>query len=406
MSVFILLIIVLVVEFLYTLGLNYLQTKSLNDPIPDVLSDVYTEEKYTDFVRYTTTNKKFSRLSNTFNFIFTLLFFILGGFGWMDEFVRSIVSHPLLQCTLFFILNLVIFSVISIPFNYYHTFVIEQKFGFNKTTHSTFIKDTIINILISCIITSGLMTACNELYILFPDTFWILGALVLITFSVIMQFIYSDVIVPLFNKQTPLPDGDLRNAIMKFAEEVGFKLDNIYVIDGSKRSTKANAYFTGFGSRKRVVLYDTLIEQMTIDEIVAVLAHEIGHYKNKHILKQLIISSIFTFILMFIFSKVINNQEFAIAAGASEHSFYLNMVIFNILLTPFTIITGMFSNIISRQHEYEADDFAINHGMSQHLVTGLKKLSGNSLSNLTPHPVVVFMEYSHPTLYERVKHTL
>jgi STE24 endopeptidase len=219
-----------------------------------------------------------------------------------------------------------------------------------------------------------------------------------------MVLFYSNLIVPLFNKQTPLQEGNLRDAIQQFAGKVGFKLDNIFVIDGSKRSTKANAYFTGFGAKKRIVLYDTLINEMQTDEIVAVLAHEIGHYKKKHVLQGLVISLLQTGALLFVFSLFVGNPFLSMALGVENPNFHIGLVAFGILYTPFSFVLGIFMNLLSRKNEYQADAFAAQNFNPGSLASALKKLSVNNLSNLTPHPLYVFFHYSHPTLLQRLEH--
>jgi len=217
-----------------------------------------------------------------------------------------------------------------------------------------------------------------------------------------MVLFYSNLIVPLFNKQTPLPEGELKSAIEEFASKVGFKLDNIFVIDGSKRSTKANAYFTGFGSKKRIVLYDTLINDMTTKELVAVLAHEIGHYKKHHVLWSLLLGILQTGVVLFIFSLFVGSRELSAALGVESPSFHIGLIAFGILYSPISMITGLAMNIFSRKNEYQADAFAATNYSAEELSSALKKLSVKNLSNLRPHPAYVFFHYSHPTLLQRL----
>jgi len=234
--------------------------------------------------------------------------------------------------------------------------------------------------------------------------FWIYAWLVVAVFSIFMSMFYSNLIVPLFNKQTPLKEGELRSSIEDFAQKVGFKLDNIFVIDGSKRSAKANAYFTGLGPKKRIVLYDTLINDMETDELVAVLAHEIGHYKKNHIIQGLIISLIQTGIVLFIFSLLIDSPLLSKALGVEEPNFHIGLIAFGILYSPVSFVLGIFMNMLSRKNEYQADAFAAKNYRPEALASALKKLSVKNLSNLTPHPKYVFFNYSHPPLLERLNH--
>ncbi len=290
------------------------------------------------------------------------------------------------------------------PFSVYDTFVIEEKYGFNKTTPKTFVLDTIKGWLIGGLIGGGLLAIIILIYQKTQNMFWIYAWILISAFSIFMAMFYSNLIVPLFNKQTPLEKGELRDAIQKFSDKVGFKLDNIFVINGSKRSTKANAYFTGFGAKKRIVLYDTLINEMETNEIVAVLAHEIGHYKKKHVIQGLLIGLVQTGIVLFIFSLLINNENLSQALGVEVPNFHIGLVAFGVLYTPVSFVLGIFMNLLSRKNEYQADAFAAQNFNPESLASALKKLSVKNLSNLTPHPKYVFFHYSHPTLLQRLNH--
>ena len=294
-------------------------------------------------------------------------------------------------------------TIINIPFSLYKTFVIEEGFGFNKMNKKTFFLDKLKGLLMSTILGGGilaLITWFNE----FTGVYFWLYTLGLITlFSIVVNMFYSKLIVPLFNKQTPLENGELKEAITKYTDSVGFKLNDIFVINGSKRSTKANAYFSGFGSQKRITLYDTLINDLNNDEIVAVLAHEVGHYKKKHIIFNLTASVIITGITLFILSLFINTPLFSLALGVSTPSFHMGLISFGILYSPMSELTGMFMNYMSRKFEYQADNYAKKTYAGEPLISSLKKLSKNSLSNLTPHSLYVFIHHSHPTLTNRIK---
>jgi STE24 endopeptidase len=281
--------------------------------------------------------------------------------------------------------------------------VIEEKFGFNKTTVKTYILDKLKGWLLGAVIGGGLMALIIWIYTQTGKSFWLWVWLVISAFSIFMAMFYSSLIVPLFNKQTPLEDGELKTAIHQFASKVGFRLDHIFVIDGSKRSTKANAYFTGLGRKKRIVLYDTLIKDMEVTELVAVLAHEIGHYKKKHIIWSLILGILQTGAMLCIFSLVIDNPELSQALGVDKAYFHIGLITFGILYSPLSSIIGIGMNIFSRKNEYEADAFAARNYSAEPLTTALKKLSVNNLSNLRPHPAYVFVHYSHPTLLQRLK---
>jgi STE24 endopeptidase len=290
----------------------------------------------------------------------------------------------------------------GIPFDWYHTFVIEEKFQFNKVTPLIFVTDRLKTLALGILFGGGILSLIIWLYSLTPDYFWLLAFSVTTFFSLVMIMFYSELIVPLFNKQTPLQEGELRDAIEKFASQVNFKLKNIFVIDGSKRSTKANAYFAGLGPKKRIVLYDTLMEQMTNDEIVAVLAHEIGHYKHKHVLKNYMFSLPFSLLLFYLLGWMLNSDVLAQVLGGEKAVFHLNAIAFFTLYTPISTLLDLSGNILSRKYEYQADAYAKKYGYGLQLVSGLKKLSAKSLSNLMPHPLYVFFNYSHPTLYQRI----
>lgn len=363
----------------------------------------YKPEKYSKSQNYTRTNTRFSIITGTFSVIVILLMLFFDGFAILDNIAAKNTEGIIPIALLFFGILFIANGIINLPFEIYDTFVIEKKFGFNKTTPKTFVGDKIKGLLLSFLLGGGILSLIIYFYTLTQEMFWIYAWLTVNIVTIFFVMFYSNLIVPLFNKQTPLPEGELRTAIENFSKKAGFELKNIYKIDGSKRSTKANAYFAGLGAKKRIVLYDTLIEQMTNNEIVAVLAHEVGHYKHKHTLKGLIVSIINSGIILFLFSLFVSKPEISQALGVEEIKFHIALIAFGILYTPISMITGLIMNISSRKNEYEADNFAKNHGLSNELISGLKKLSVNNLSNLTPHPFNVFMNYSHPPLLKRIK---
>jgi STE24 endopeptidase len=294
-------------------------------------------------------------------------------------------------------------DLLTTPFSYYRTFVIEEKFGFNKSTKKLFWLDKLKGACMSILLGGGILSLIIWFYQFAGENFWIYAWATVAVFSLLMNMFYSKLIVPLFNKQKALEDGELKTAIEKYAKKVGFTVNNIFVIDGSKRSTKANAYFSGFGSQKRITLFDTLINDLETEEIVAVLAHEVGHYKRKHIIFNLASSILLTGFTLFILSLFINSSILSEALAVSIPSFHIGLIAFGILYSPISEITGLMMNYVSRIFEYQADNYAKETCAAKPLITSLKKLSKNSLSNLTPHPAYVFMHYSHPTLLERIK---
>lgn len=402
-TIFILIIVILSADFVIERLLSLLNIRHSKLPLPQILSDIYDTEKYQKQQEYFRTNTRFGLITSSFSFIVILIMLILGGFGWLDGVVSGKIDNIILQSLLFFGILFIINDFISIPFEWYDTFVIEQRFGFNKTTPKTFILDKLKGYLLTIIIGGLLLSAIIFIYQQTPEYFWLIAWGVITAFSLFMSMFYSELIVPLFNKQTPLPEGELRTEIEKFAHKSGFKLKNIYQIDGSKRSTKANAYFSGLGPKKRIVLYDTLMDKLSTQEIVAVLAHEVGHYKHKHTLKSMLVSLPASLLMFYLLGLFLNSDTLAQSLGGTNAIFHLNIIVFGILYSPVSLIIDLGGNILSRKFEYQADNFANKYGFGDELIAGLKKLSATSLSNLMPHPLNVFLHYSHPTLYQRIK---
>lgn len=394
---------IIIFNFLFSGLLEFLNARRYGAPIPDELEDVYDKAEYGRSMAYKKVNYRFGILTGSFSFILILLMFLLEGFAFADNIARNITSHPILIALLFFGGLMFLSDILSIPFSVYDTFVTEQRFGFNKTTPGTFIFDKVKGWLLGAVIGGGLLSAFIWFYELAGRNFWIYAWILSAVFTIFMNMFYSTLIVPLFNKQVPLGEGELRNSINAFSIQAGFRLDNIFVIDGSRRSTKANAYFIGLGRKKRVVLYDTLIEDLTSDEIVGVLAHEIGHYKKRHIITGMILSIVQTGIVLYILSLFVGNPMLSEALGAEVPGFHMGLIAFAILYSPISMILGIGSNLLSRKHEYQADRFAGRTYNSGDLISALKKLSRKSLSNLTPDPVYVFFNFSHPTLHQRIK---
>lgn len=397
-------IAILVFDFLFEKYLDYLNTTKWSDTLPGEVKGIYDEEKYKMQQAYQRENHRFGLITSSFSMAVTLAMFLFFGFALVDGWVWGLTSNAIVAALLFFGILMFASDIINLPFSIYDTFKIEEKYGFNKTTPKTFTFDKIKGWLVGAVIGGGLLALVMFIYQKTGNLFWLYAWIVVSVFSIFMAMFYSNIIVPLFNKQTPLEDGELRDAISAFSEKVGFNLDNIFVIDGSKRSTKANAYFTGLGAKKRIVLYDTLIKDMTTDEIVAVLAHEIGHNKKKHVVQGLLIGLVQTGIVLFIFGLFIGSPKLSNALGVAEPNFHIGLVAFGVLYSPISFFTGIFMNMLSRKNEYEADHFAAEHFKPEALASALKKLSVNNLSNLTPHKLYVFFHYSHPTLLQRLEH--
>jgi len=399
---FFIIIGIIIIDFIIDKYINHLNAKHFNDKIPDELKDVYNEEEYYKSQSYKKENYQFSLLTSSFSIVVTLAFFVFKGFAWVDEIARSYSSNEISITLIFFGIIMIGSDIINTPFAYYKNFVIEEKYGFNKSSKRLFIIDKLKGWLLSAIIGGGVLAIIMWFYQKTGDLLWVYTWVFIGVFTIFITMFHSSLIVPIFNKQKPLEEGELKDAIHAFSKNVGFKLDNIFVIDGSKRSTKANAYFSGFGAKKRIVLYDTLIDDLDKDEIVAVLAHEIGHYKKKHVLTNMLMSLALTGFTLFLFSLFINNAILSEALSVKIPSFHIGLITFGILYSPISEITGILMNFISRKFEYQADNYAKTNFDGKALISSLKKLSKNSLSNLTPHKANVFVHYSHPTLLQRV----
>lgn len=395
-------LVILTANFALERVLSYLNFTWYKKPVPAGLEDVYDVDAYAKSQDYKSTNYKFGLLTSTFSFVLMIAFLLFGGFAFVDELARSFSSNDIIIALFFFGIIGGASTLLDIPFDYYSTFVIEERFGFNKTTLKTYILDKIKGLLMTVILGGGLLAVIIFVYNWAGTNFWWYVWLLVIAISLLLNMFYARLIVPLFNKQTPLESGSLKDAIAAYAAQVGFTIDNIFVIDGSKRSTKANAYFSGFGSQKRITLYDTLIDELTEDEIVAVLAHEVGHYKKHHIIYNLILSTITTGFTLWLFSLVVDSSTLSQALGVAQPSFHIGLVAFGFLFAPISTVTGLVMSSLSRKHEYEADHYASQTYRKEPLIAGLKKLSRTSLSNLTPHPAYVFVNYSHPSLQQRI----
>ncbi len=402
-TLFYIIIVILVLQFIIETVLDYLNAQQFQDPVPEELQDVFDAEEYQKSQDYKRTNYRFGLLTSTFSLVLTLAFLIFGGFEWIDSIARSFTDNAIIMALVFFGIIMIGSDILTTPFSYYQTFVIEEKFGFNKSTKKLFFLDKIKGWLMTAVLGGGILALVIWFFQWAGNNFWIYTWAVVTVFTIFMNMFYSRLIVPLFNKQTPLVEGGLKEKIEGYAQKVGFELKKIFVIDGSKRSTKANAYFSGFGREKRVTLYDTLIKDLDEDEIVAVLAHEVGHYKRKHIIFNLTASILLTGLTLYILSIFINNPEVSLAIGVSQPSFHAALIGFGILYSPISEITGLVMNYMSRKFEFQADDYAKMTYAAMPLITSLKKLSKNSLSNLTPHPSYVFVHYSHPPLVARIR---
>ena len=401
-SLFIILISIIVFNFLKDSLLDFLNSMHFENKVPEILSDVYDKEKYLKSQDYKKSQYKFTKYSRIFSLIIVLLFFNLEGFLILDNFSRNYFDSSISISLFFFAIIFFANEIINLPFSIYFTFIIEEKYGFNKTNAKTFVFDILKSWALTIFFGGGILSFVIFQFELIGEKFWIVAWVFMTVLSVLINGLYAQIIVPLFHKQSKLENGELRTEIEKYAKKTGFDLSNIFVIDGSKRSTKANAYFSGFGKQKRVTLYDTLITKLSNNQIISVIAHEIGHYKKNHIIFNLIFSVFQTGIMLYILSLFIFQPIFSEALGVTNPSFHIGLITFSILYTPISELFSLIFNVFSRKFEYQADEYAKNTFDGKHLLEALKTLSKDSLSNLTPHPKYVWWHYSHPTLFERI----
>jgi STE24 endopeptidase len=392
-----------IVSYLFDQFLDYLNLKAQRKDIPAEIAVFYDKEKYQKSLDYQREQQRFSFFSSAVSFSLSLLMLVLGGFGWLDSVLRPLLGNEILLALAFFGSIMIVSDILGIPFQLYSTFVIEEKYGFNKTTGKTFILDKLKGYVLGAVIGGVLLSVLLYLIQTIGPNFWMWFGLIAAAFILLVNMFYTSLFLPLFNKLTPLGDGDLKTAIESFAKKVNFPLDNIFIMDGSKRSAKANAFFSGIGKKKKIVLYDTLIANHTTEELVAVLAHEVGHFKKKHIVWSYLISIVQVFFVLFILSLMIFNENLSLALGGSVQAIHLNLIAFGILFSPISGITGLLMSLLSRKNEFEADAYAKETYDGSALSNALKKLSVDSLSNLYPHPAYVFFHYSHPPLLERLE---
>ena len=397
-------LVIISLDYLFNLILGLLNYNSFDRSIPKNLKGIYDEKEYINSQEYNKSNFRFGLFTSTINFLALFCIFKFGLLGVLDSLLRNYSPENEISLSLlFFAFVFFINDIISIPFQLYKIFVIEEKFGFNKMNLKTFIVDKFKSYILVLILGGILLCILLILIMLYPSNFWIYFWIVISLFTVFINMFYTSLIVPLFNKLIPLENGELRNKISNYAKKVNFPLTNIFVINGSKRSSKANAYFSGLGRAKKIVLFDTLIKNHTDDELVSVLAHEVGHYKKNHVYLNLIISIIISGIMLFILSKFLFNSQVSYALGGSISFRHFEIFAFSIIYTPISTFLGILMNIKSRKNEFEADNYACKTFNKESLITALKKLSKDNLTNLTPHPFYVFINYSHPPLHTRIE---
>jgi STE24 endopeptidase len=402
-NILLVIVAITLVSYVFDQILDWVNIRSQRVDIPPEVSAFYETDKYLKSLAYHREVTRFSFLTSALSFILSMGMLVTGGFGWVDSVLRTFVTNETLLAIGFFGVMMLASDLLTIPFQWYSTFVIEAKYGFNNTTARTFVLDKLKGYVLTALIGGGLLTLLIFLVGTIGSSFWIWFSAVAAAFILFVNMFYTSLILPLFNKLTPLPDGDLKDAINTFARKVNFPLDSIFVIDGSKRSKKANAFFSGIGKKKKIVLYDTLIANHTTEELVAVLAHEVGHFKKKHIVWGYLLSIAQIVFTLFVLSRMIYAENVSLALGGSQLAFHLNLLAFGILFSPISGITGLFLKMYSRKNEFEADAYARDTYEGKALSQALKRLSVDNLSDLYPHPWYVFFHYSHPPLLDRLE---
>jgi len=394
---------ILVINYLWEQLLDYLNVTHQKDSPPEEVQDICDHATYKRSIAYQRAKTRFGFISSSAGFIVIMALLFSGAFGELDEWLQQFLNHKILLALVFFGVLYISADILSIPLQWYNTFVLEERFGFNKTTAGTFWSDKLKGYLVALVLAGPIVWLLLYLIVRLGPGFWIYFLIAISAFSLFINVFYTSLILPLFNKLTPLPDGELKMAIQTYSRNVAFPLSNIFVIDGSKRSSKSNAFFSGLGKKKKIVLYDTLIQNHSTEELVSILAHEVGHYKKKHVIQNYVLSILQSALMLFLLSKMITNEQLSLALGGQEMSIHLNLLAFGMLYTPVSKLLGIFQNILSRKNEYEADAYAVRTASGSALVSALKNLSLDNLSNLWPHSWFVFFHYSHPPLVQRLR---
>lgn len=393
----------LLLSFLLKVAAELLNLRSSRQGLPDEFRGVYDQDAYQEAQRYLKSSTALSLAEASADIIVLCMFWFSGGFQLLDALVREMVAGEVLRGVIYIGTLFLAHSILALPFGVYRTFVLEERFGFNKTTPSTFIQDLFKAVVLSVLLGGPVLWVVLSFFTYGGELAWVWAWGAFTLFGLLLQYVAPTLIMPLFNRFTPLEEGSLKTAILEYARSVDFPLQGIYVIDGSRRSAKANAFFTGFGQNKRIALFDTLVDNHTPEELVAVLAHEIGHYKKKHILQSMLLNMVTMGFLFYLLSVFLNNRGLFDAFYLKELSVYASLVLFSLLYTPVEFLLSIFLQMLSRQNEFQADHYAVTtYSGGGALVDALKKLSRSNLSNLTPHPLYVMLNYSHPPLLERI----
>jgi STE24 endopeptidase len=395
------------VDFILNLTADRLNLKHLRSELPRVFEGVYDPERYRKSQQYLRATTQFGWITSTFNLCLILVFWFAEGFPLLDKWVRTFELGPILSGLVYMGVLMLLKTALSLPFSVYATFVIEARFGFNKTTPQTYVMDLLKGLILALLLGTPLLAAILAFFQYAGPHAWWYCWIGVTLYMLVVQFVAPTWIMPLFNKFTPLEEGELKSTILSYANSIDFPLENVYQMDGSRRSTKSNAFFTGFGKHKRIVLFDTLIMQHSVNELVAVLAHEMGHYKKKHIRQSLILGILQTGLMLFLLSHFITYQGLFDAFYMPQQSIYAGMIFFAMLYAPIDFFVGILMQVLSRKNETVADRFAAETTKDPvSMVDALKKLSVHNLSNLTPHPFYVFLNYSHPPVLKRIQSLL
>jgi STE24 endopeptidase len=394
----------ILIDFLVGSVLEYLNEKSKNVPMSPVATEIFSADEYAKSLEYGTAKYKVERLTSTLSTVVMLSAIILGWFAWLDQAIRERISNDLLVTVAFFGVLILAVMLANLPVSYYSTFVIEEKFGFNKTTKKLFVMDSIKQMLLSIVLGLPVIYLIAWIYQSLESQFWLVGWLAVSAISLFMFIFGTRIFLPMFNKLKPLREGELRSEVEAYCQSQGFPLSKLWEMDASKRSTKLNAFFSGMGKVKIIGLYDTLIEKLTTKETVAVLAHEVGHYKRKHVYTMFAFSNVQTLVIFVLLGSLLGNPNLSKALGSDAPSFHLSMITFFLLFTPVSTVLGLINNSFSRYNEYQADQYSIDTypGARDHMYSAFKKLSVESLSNLNPHPWYVAVHYTHPPILDRL----
>ncbi len=405
MNTFAVIILVAIIgEYLLSLASSILSLRTFSPTLPAEFRDVFDEDKYAQARHYSKTRTYFGFIHSSVDLIILLSCWFFGGFEWFDQVVRAADYGPLVSGLVYIGSLTLASSLLGLPFRLYSTFVIEARFGFNRTTVGTFASDLLKGLVLGVVL-GGLLLAVVLLFFEWAGPLaWLWCWLAATAFMLAIQFVAPTWIMPIFNKFTALEDGELHDAIVNYTRSASFPLQGLFIVDGSRRSSKANAFFTGFGTNKRIGLFDTLVDDYSVQEVVAVVAHEVGHYKKQHIVKSMLLSVAHLGVMFWVLSFFLQQEALFTAFFVTEPSVYTGLLFFGLLFTPVELVLSVLLNVFSRKNEFEADEFsAMTTGDGESLVRALKKLSADNLSNLTPHPFDVFLHYSHPPVLERIR---